>query len=60
MISESLWGVLNCLGDCGCLAAQENGRSVFNWVDSSSEGSLELCGDLKYAGNINLSPAILQ
>lgn len=51
MISELLWGVLSCLDDCGCLAVQENGRSVFSRVDSSSEGSLEPCGDLKYAGN---------
>lgn len=56
MISELLWGVLNCLGNCGCLAGQENGRSVFNWLDSSSEGSLELCGGLKYAFNVSLYP----
>lgn len=60
MISELFWGVLNCLGDCDCLAEQENGRLVFSWLDSSSEGSLELCGDLKYAGNVSLSPAITQ
>lgn len=49
MISELVWGVLNCLGNCDCLAEQENERSALNWVDSSSEGSLELCGDFKYA-----------
>lgn len=60
IISELFWGVLNCLGDCDCLAEQENGRSVFNWLDSSSEGSLELCGDFKYGGNVSLLPAKIQ